>query len=279
VLALAFLPGDGVAWTLPPQLLAGLGLGLALPALAGELLPERTPAQAARTLGTRHLGITLALALLAPIAAAQLERAEERTRERGVALLLDARVAPQPKLALAGELLADLDTIDPRPDLERRLAAGARRFTAPEDAAPYAQLRADADEALVAGVNEAFRIAFLITGGLALLAGAALFPRPSPPLGLALLALLLPLAMALNAPAPVTLADPCRPRELPGQGGLTGVLQDQVLIALDSAACRFGSSREALVIALADEGATREYEREHGADLAPLRDLVGGFLP
>jgi len=278
VLALAFLPGDEALWTLPPQLLAGAGLGLALPALSGELLPERTPAQAARLLAARHLGITLALALLAPVAAAQLDAAEERTRERGVALLLDARVAPQPKLALAGELLADLGTVDPRPVLERRLAAGARRFP-PEDRAAYAELCEEIDEALVTGINEAFRTAFLITGGLALLAAVALRPRPGAAVGLALLALLLPAGMAVARPEPVALADPCRPRELPGGGGLAGVLQDQVLIALDSAACRWGSTREALVIALADPDAARAYEREHGADLRPLQELLDPFLP
>ena len=41
-------------WTVLPQLMAGAGLGLALPALAGELLPEDTPEQAAWLLSLRH---------------------------------------------------------------------------------------------------------------------------------------------------------------------------------------------------------------------------------
>ena len=47
VLALAVLPGAATAWIVAPQLLAGAGMGMALPALAGELLPGRTPGQAA----------------------------------------------------------------------------------------------------------------------------------------------------------------------------------------------------------------------------------------
>jgi len=77
-------------------------MGMALGALAGELLPERTPREAAGVLTVRHAGITLVLLLLAPVTSAQLDRSVDRTRERGVALLLDAQLPPLDKLALAG---------------------------------------------------------------------------------------------------------------------------------------------------------------------------------
>ena len=54
--ALAFLPAPGIAWTIVPQLLAGAGMGLALPAFSGGLLPERTVPDAARGLVARHVG-------------------------------------------------------------------------------------------------------------------------------------------------------------------------------------------------------------------------------
>ena len=103
-------------------------MGMALPALAGELLPERTPGQAAGLLSIRHAGITLALrASLAPIAAAQLDGAVADVRERGAALMLDARLPPLDKLELAGPLVADLDPVDPRDGLRARARrAGAR---------------------------------------------------------------------------------------------------------------------------------------------------------
>jgi hypothetical protein len=52
------------------------------------------------------------------------------------------------------------------------------------------------------------------------------------------------------------------------------LIQDQALAALDRAACRFGSSREELALALADREHARAYEREHGVDPRS----VGGLL-
>jgi hypothetical protein len=54
VLMLASVPGASVAWIVIPQVLAGVGMGLSLNALAGGLLPERTAAEAARLLSVRH---------------------------------------------------------------------------------------------------------------------------------------------------------------------------------------------------------------------------------
>src|SRR5213078_657389 len=85
-LCLAFLPQASIFWTLVPQLLAGAGIGLALPKLAGELLPERSPAEAARLLTARHAGIALALLILAPVVASNLDSATERAKEHGVAI-------------------------------------------------------------------------------------------------------------------------------------------------------------------------------------------------
>ena len=123
VLALAVLPGAAIAWIVAPQLLAGAGMGMALPALAGELLPGRTPGQAAWLLTVRHAGITLALLLIAPIVAAQLDGAVSDARERGAALVLDARLPPLDKVELAGPLVAEARHGEPA----RRAARGARR--------------------------------------------------------------------------------------------------------------------------------------------------------
>ena len=231
--------------------MAGFGMGLALPALAGELLPENTPEQAARLLSVRHAGITVALVLLAPVAAARIDDAVAAGREQGTALVLDAKLPPLEKLSLAGALVGDLDPVDPRAQLQTALD-GARGDIEPDDQPAYDALATRADEALVAGVNKAFAPAFAICGVLALLAAAALVPRDRRVAAAAVAAAALAggalLARPAVAPEPVTIADPCRPRTLPDTGGIDGALQDAALTALDRAACRYGSSREELAL-------------------------------
>ena len=79
-------------------------------------------------------------------------------------------------------------------------------------------------------------------------------------------------------PQPVTIADPCQPRDLPSTGGIGGIAQDIGLAGLDRAACRFGSSREELAIALVDDEAAERYEHEYGVDPRSLGTLIGGAL-
>jgi len=287
LLALAVLPSAAVGWIVAPQLLAGAGMGMALPALAGELLPERTPGQAAWLLAVRHAGITLALLLIAPVVAAQLDDAVADVRERGAALILDARLPPLDKLELAGPLVADLDPVDPRDSLRRALDAQAPRFADdPEERSEYAALTQRADETLVAGIEDAFRVAFAIAGALALAGALAVLPRErrgrALALGAAAAALLLPALQAAArpqlAPEPVRIADPCEPRALPSTGGLGGFVQDAALAALDRAACRYGSSREQLALALADEEQARAYRDSYGVDprsAEGLLDIIG----
>src|SRR5215218_11147765 len=287
VLALAVLPGAAPGWVVAPQVLAGVGMGMALPALAGELLPERTPGQAAWLLSVRHAGITLALLLIAPVAAAQLDGAVADVRERGAALILDARLPPLDKLELAGPLVADLDPADPRDALRRALDAQAGRFADdPDQRREYAELTARADETLVSGIEDGFRIAFVIAGALALAGAAAVLPREprgrTLAVAAAVAALALPAAHAAArselAPEPVAIGDPCAARELPSTGGIDGFFQDAALAALDRAACRFGSSREELALALADEDEARAYRAAYGVDprsTGGLLDILG----
>jgi hypothetical protein len=79
-------------------------------------------------------------------------------------------------------------------------------------------------------------------------------------------------------PEPVAIANPCRPRDLPSTGGIDGAIQDVALTALDRAACRYGSSREELALALVDDGARKAYEREHGVDPRDVLGFVGAAL-
>jgi hypothetical protein len=285
VLALAALPGASLWWTVLPQAMAGVGMGLALPALSGELLPERTPEQSARLLAARQIGITVALVLLAPVAADRIDDAVAAGREQGTALVLDARLPPLEKLSLAGALVGDLDPVDPRGQLQASLD-GARSGIEDKDRPAYDTLARRADDALVTGVQAAFAPAFAICGLLALLAALAVLPRDRRGLTVVAATGAAALALAGSArliqprlePEPVRIANPCVHRDLPATGGVGGALQDAALVALDRAACRYGSSREKLALALVDDSARADYEREFGVDPRNIGGLLGAVL-
>lgn len=284
VLALAFLPDAHVAWTFAPQAAAGLGMGLALPALGGDLLPERDPQDAARLLVLRHAGIALALVLLAPIVSRQLTNATERAKERGVAVVLDAKLNPTDKLRLAPSLLAGVDEQQPRHGLRQALKKGRDTVDASEHAA-YDDLAHRVDDTLVLAVGEAFRIAFLVTGAFALIAAAAVITkaaRTAALVGVAATTVALPLIYAglhhKYAPTAVRIEDPCQQRALPQTGGLEGFIQDRALELLDTTACKAGSSREELVLGLADEGERRRFERKYGQDPRSLSAILQSLL-
>jgi hypothetical protein len=260
-------------------------MGLALPALAGDLLPERTPGEAAGVLTVRHAGIAVALAVLAPLISDRLDAAIQRGREREVAVLLDARLGPAKKIGLVGPLLGELDERNPRTDL-RRAFSRAETGVSGSDRAELRRAARRADETITIAVREAFGPAFLVTAAFALLAAALLAPDLTAPRRLlypALAALAVPAAMvALSLavrPSPVELRDPCQGRDLPGTGGLFGFAQDFALRQLDRVACRLGSTREELVLALADEKDARRFEREHGSNPRSVTSFLRALVP
>jgi hypothetical protein len=181
---------------------------------------------------------------------------------------------------------ADLDAIAPRAALRSSLEQ-ARQDIGTTDLDEYDRLERRADETLVVAINKAFAPTFLICGALALLAAGGLLFSTRARLAHAALATcaiagaLIPAQAAIAAatkPDPVVIADPCKQRSLPGAGGLDGLLQDGALALLDEVACRLGSSREELVLALVDEKHGRTYENEHGSDPRSPRDLLSRIL-
>jgi predicted MFS family arabinose efflux permease len=279
VIALALLPEPKLVWTLIPQALAGVGMGMALPSLAGGLLPERDSADAASLLTLRHLGIAVILAILAPLASHNLTTATERARERGVALVLDAPLDPLEKIKLAPALLKGVETQDPRAGL-RKAVAEHRTDVSEDERATYDKLGTRADETLTDAVAEAFRPAFIVTGVLALIA-ALLLVLPPPWLALGAATATIggyALLHATIAPEPVKIQDPCKPRNIPSSGGITGFLQGQALKLLDSTACRLHASREELVLALADEQDRERFKKKYGVDPRSVSSVLGSLI-
>lgn len=288
---LALLPAASAWWTVAPQVLAGAGMGLALPALAGELLPELGGRDVARVLAIRHAGIALALAVLAPVVSADLDTTVKQAREEGTAALLDAELPPETKIDVAPQLFADINTDDPRGQLERSFAA-ARDEVDGEEREELDGLEDQLDDIVTGAVRSAFRIAFIVTAAFALAAAlvliwGALAPgawiRRGAVMGSAILALCASAGYALaysqSERERVKIEDPCTvDRELPDTGGIGGFLQDLSLEGLDRAACEFGSSREELLLALFDDELRDEFEEEHGEDPRSLTELGPAIL-
>jgi hypothetical protein len=283
---LAFVPTDTLWWVVGPEAIAGVGMGLALPALAGDLLPERTVRQASALLCARHLGIAAGLAILAPVMTSSIDGALNSARLHGAALILDARIDPLTKLDIAPQLADAVNTEQPLAGIHKvfRDSAG----TIPDGQRPdWDRLGRRAGQTLVAAVDDAFEPGFAVGAGLALLAALAIAPWPSRrhvALAAAVVAgaVLVPAAYALAAdrarPPPVTLGDPCKPRELPQTGGIGGFVQDAALVALDRAACHAGSSREALVLAMASDSAASAYKARYGLDPRSVTGLLGAVI-
>ncbi|MGZ5321274.1 MAG: MFS transporter [Solirubrobacterales bacterium] len=291
IACLALLPAASAWWTVVPQVLAGAGMGLALPALAGELIPERTRRDVARVLSIRHAGIALALALLAPIVSAGLDDTIAEAREEGTAAMLDARLPPETKIDLAPQLFAGVDTDDPRGELERSVAEAQEGLDG-DEADELASLGGRLDDIVTGAVRSAFRIAFIVTAGLAFAAaGMLLWGALAPGAWIARRAVAWAATAALAASVAyaivfagsererVRIEDPCTAeRDLPDTGGIGGFFQDLSLVALDRAACELGSSREELLLALFDDDLAQQFEEEHGEDPRSITTLGPAVL-
>jgi MFS family permease len=177
---LALLPAASLPWTLAPQLLVGLGLGLSVDSLTSAALRDRVPRalHGGWTIAARHAGVVLGLAILTPIFTADLRRAETPAKEAVAGLVLDAPLPATTKLELAGTLSRRLVAERGRvPDL--RPAFASLRL-APGEVAPAAALEADLEDQLRRAATRAFRTAFLVAaliGLLALAPAAALRDR------------------------------------------------------------------------------------------------------
>ena len=275
---LALLPAASAWWTVIPQVLAGAGMGMALPALSGELIPEHTRHDVARLLSIRHAGIAVALAALAPLISSNLTSTIDHAREQGTAAVLDAKLPPEKKIEIAPNLFAGLNTDDPRGQLQKSIKEADSGLN-PDESRELDALGNRLDDVVTGAVRSAFRTTFIVTAALALLAAlillsgalgrAAAIARPA--VATAGVAAILAaagygVAYASSSTETVAIRDPCQDRQLPDVGGITGALQDISLAALDRAACKFGSSREELLLALFDDRLQHKFEEEHGVN-------------
>jgi hypothetical protein len=170
LVGLAIPPSANLIWTIGPQALVGLGLGLTVDRLTSQAMEMRLPRaqHAGWTISARHIGVVVGLAILTPVFTADLREAEVPAQEAIASLVLDAPLQPQVKIALAEalgrELLAQQGQV---PDLHRAFAA---LDLEPEESRAAAELERALDAQLERAATRAFRDSFLIGAGLALLA-------------------------------------------------------------------------------------------------------------
>ena len=166
---LALLPSADVALAVWALALCGAGLGLAVPVLSNEALDPGAGLSRSGTLtvGARHVGLVLALAVIAPLLASKVPAAGDRALRKATAVLLDAPVGLDKKVPVALDL--------------RGAFARARDGETPDLARPFDAHGARHDSSLAAArdrllgtieatITRASRSAFLVCAAFAALA-------------------------------------------------------------------------------------------------------------
>ena len=163
---LALLPQTGWWWTIAPQILVGAGLGLTVEALTEVALAQRgnRVIQAGWSIGARHVGVVVGLALLTPIFSSDLVREQDAALVAGTAAVLDSRISPVDKLKVAQDVLVEIDRAKERvPDLRptiNRAGSGTE----------YRRLADDVQVQLDRAATHAFSRSFWIAAGIGVLA-------------------------------------------------------------------------------------------------------------
>jgi MFS family permease len=166
--ALALMPRAGWAWTIPPQLLVGAGLGLTVAGLTELALRDR-PGQVVHggwTIAARHAGVVLGLVLLAPALTTALDENRDEAIRAGAAIVLDSEIPPLDKLGVAQDVLDEVDRsseVGELPDL-------GRAFEGRPDDDEWSGLVDALQDQLDGAVTSAFSGPFLLAAGLTLCA-------------------------------------------------------------------------------------------------------------
>ena len=134
LVGLALLPSSALGYVLASLAFCGVGLGLSVPGLTHSVLGGKggVGRKATLTVGMRHVGLVLALAVVAPILSTDLTAASDVATLNATAVIIDGQIPASTKVPLA---------IDIRDALERAPEAEIPDLT---EAADVATLNATA---------------------------------------------------------------------------------------------------------------------------------------
>jgi MFS family permease len=167
--ALALIPSPSTAYVIAALAFCGAGLGLSIPILSYAALDAKAGLARSGTLtiGVRHLGLVLALGLIAPLLASTLPHGGHRAELRATSVLLDAPIPISTKLPIAYDLVGLFQKASQGevPDLAQPFDAHG----AQHDAA-LASVRDRLVDAIEETITRCFRPAFLFSALLAALA-------------------------------------------------------------------------------------------------------------
>jgi predicted MFS family arabinose efflux permease len=166
--ALALLPRSGWEWTLVPQVFIGIGVGIALASLTEQALAGAGDSvlHGGWTLAARHAGVVLGLLLLAPILTTALNTNKQEAIRAGAARVLDSHIPPLDKLAVARDVLTEVDAAKKQGNLPDVAKVFADRPSTDE----YRTLESALVDQLDRAVTNAFSRPFALAAALALLA-------------------------------------------------------------------------------------------------------------
>jgi MFS family permease len=169
--ALALLPSTEAVYPVLALALGGIGLGLALsPLTRASLSGDDLARRGVLSVGVRHLGLVVGLAAVAPLLAAEVDKAEQRATRSATAVILDARLPLEQKVPLALDLY-DTFQHTPEGEIPDLSAPFEVNGVAPEPA--VREVRDSLLATVEASLSRAFRSSFALTALFALVAGIA----------------------------------------------------------------------------------------------------------
>lgn len=167
---LALLPRAEIAYVIPPQILAGVGLALVLSALTEAAVSGRSAAgiHGGWTIAARHAGVVVGLLILTPIFTAQLDTERVNALDGSTAILLDSEIPPVEKLDLGARLA---DQVDLQGDRVPDVAPAFEPFpTDPVERDEYEDVLAKIEDQLDRAATHAFSSSFFIAALFGLIA-------------------------------------------------------------------------------------------------------------